>query len=187
MVLLVLGLALWSAAHLYKAAAPQGRAAIAARLGDGPARGLFAALIGLGLVLMIVGYRGTAFVDVWTPPLWGVHLTNLLMLFAIALFGMGKSKGRARAWFRHPMLMGVVVWALAHLLVNGDLAAIVLFGGLAVWALVNMALINARDGAWVRPEPGPASGDIRLVVITLVVYAVVSGIHAWLGVWPFPR
>jgi uncharacterized membrane protein len=186
MILLVLGLAVWTAAHVYKAYDPSGRAALSARLGEGPARGLFAALILLGLLLMIWGYRSAPFVDVWVPPLWGVHLTNLLMLVAIALFGMGMSKGRARAWFRHPMLMGVVVWSASHLLVNGDLASLVLFGGLAAWALANMALINARDGAWVRPEPGPASGDVRLVIITLVVYAVVAGIHAWLGVWPFP-
>jgi uncharacterized membrane protein len=186
MILLILGLAIWTAAHLYKSAAPEGRAAIGARLGDGPARGLFAALIGLGLVLMILGYRGAPFIDVYVPPSWGVHLTNVLMLFAIALFGMGKSKGRARSWFRHPMLMGVVVWAAAHLLVNGDLAALILFGGLATWALVNMAMINARDGAWTRPVPGTASGDLRLVAITVVAYTVISGIHAWLGVWPFP-
>lgn len=186
MILLVLGLAVWTAAHLYKSAAPAGRAALAARLGDGPARGLFAALIGLGLVLMIWGYRTAPIVPVYAPPGWGVHLTNLLMLFAIALFGMGMSKGRARSWFRHPMQMGVVVWAASHLLVNGDLRALILFGGLAAWSLANMATINARDGAWVRPAPGPAAGDLRLVVITLVVYAVVTGIHAWLGVWPFP-
>lgn len=186
MILLLLGLALWIAAHAFKAAAPGARADLAARLGDGPARGAMAAGIGLGLLLMILGYRAAPFVAIWTPPLWTVHLNNLLMLVAFIVFGMGMSKGRARAWLRHPMLTGVAIWALAHLLVNGDLASILLFGGLGAWALAEMALINARDGAWVRPAPGPASGDVRLVIIGVVAFSVTAAIHAWLGVWPFP-
>ena len=61
-----------------------------------------------------------------------------------------------------------------------------LFGGLAVWALVNMVLINARDGAWVRPEPGPLKGDLRLAIIALVLYGVIAAIHTWLGYPVFP-
>jgi hypothetical protein len=75
---------------------------------------------------------------------------------------------------------------LAHLLVNGDLASVLLFGGFAVWAVVAMRGINARDGAWVRPEPAPVKKDMILVGITLVVFTVIAGIHNWLGVWPFP-
>jgi uncharacterized membrane protein len=186
MTLLVLGLLVWSGAHLVKPGAPDVRAAAAERLGAGPAKGLFAALIALGLVLMILGYRAAPFVAVWTPPGWTVHLNNLMMLGAVFVFGMGMSKGRARAWLRHPMLTAVVIWAAAHLLVNGDLASILLFGGLALWALASMAAINRRDGAWVRPAPGPAAGDLRLVAITLVTFALIAAVHAWLGVWPFP-
>lgn len=184
--LLVLGLLVWVAAHVFKAAAPEARAGLAARLGGGPSRGLFAAAILLGLLLIIFGYRAAPYVALYTPPSWTVHLNNLLMLGAVFLFGMSMSKGRTRSWLRHPQLSAVAVWAVAHLLVNGHLAALLLFGGLGLWALASMALINARDGAWVRPEPGPLKGDVRLVIITIVAYALITAVHAWLGAWPFP-
>lgn len=186
MVLLLLGLVLWVAAHVVKSAAPGTRARIAERLGPGPSKGLFAAVIALGLVLMIVGYRAAPVVPVWTPPAWTVHLNNLMMVVAVGVFGMSMSKGRSRSWLRHPQLTAVTIWAAAHLLVNGDRASILLFGGLGAWALASMALINARDGAWVRPAPGPVKGDLRLIGITLVAFAAISGVHALLGVWPFP-
>jgi len=148
---------------------------------------LFAALIGLGVLLMIIGYRAAPFTPLYTPPAWGVHLNNLMMLAAVALLGMGHSKGRARAWLRHPMLTAIVVWAAAHLLVNGDYASLLLFGGLGLWAILEMAMINAQDGAWQRPEPGPLSGDLRLAGITVVLYAAIGGIHTWLGYPPFPQ
>jgi uncharacterized membrane protein len=186
MTLLIIGLLIWSAAHAFKAAAPGVRAGLDARLGSGAARGAFTAAIALGLVLMILGYRAAPFDAVWSPPAWTVHLNNLLMLVAVAVFGMSMSKGRSRAWLRHPMLTAVVLWSVAHLLVNGDLASILMFGWLALWALAEMALINARDGTWVRPAPGPVKGDIRLAFITVGVFAVAAGVHAALGVWPFP-
>jgi uncharacterized membrane protein len=187
MSLLIAGLLLWSLAHLFKRLFPGARTAMTEALGAGPSKGVFALLLVAATLLLIIGYRGAPLVAVWTPPALGVHLNNLLMLGAVALFGMGNSKGRARAWLRHPMLTGVVVWAVAHLIVNGDLASILLFGGLLAWALAEMALINLREPTWVRPTPGPVSGDIRLAVIALVAYAAIGGIHAWLGVWPFGR
>jgi uncharacterized membrane protein len=141
----------------------------------------------VGLMLMIVGYRRAPVVPVYDPPAWGIHVNNLLMLAAVALMGAGKSKGRARSWLRHPMLTGVGVWAVAHLLVNGDLASLLLFGWLGGWAVANMALINAREPNWVRPAPGPVSGDIRLAVIAVVLYAAIAAVHTWLGYFPFPR
>lgn len=187
MTILILGLALWVLAHFFKRLSPGGRSGLAARFGDGPAKGIVAALIALSLILMIWGYRTGDWTAVYTPPTWGVHLNNLLMFAAIALFGMGSSKGRARSWLRHPMLTGVVVWAVAHLLVNGDAQSVVLFGGLGLWAIAEMVVINRTAGPWVRPEPGPVKGDIRLLVIALVLYGVIAAIHTWLGYWPFPR
>ena len=184
MTLLVLGLALWWAAHLFKRVAPGTRASLSDSFGD-KSKGIFAVLILVSVVLMVIGYRAAPWVDVWTPPFWLTHLNNLMILIAIVLMGMGSSKGRLRAAFRHPMLMGFSLWAVAHLLVNGDLASVVLFGGLVVWAVIEIMLINAREPDWTRPEPGPPSGDVRLVVISLVVYAVIGLIHGWIGPWPF--
>ena len=63
----------------------------------------------------------------------------------------------------------------------------ILFGWMAVWALGSMALINSSEPAWVRPAPGPWSGDLRLVLIAAVIFAVIATIHTWLGYWPFPQ
>ena len=187
MTLLVLGLLLWTAAHLFKRAAPYAHARLFAALGPGPGRGVMALLILAGLVLIVIGFRRAPFEPVYDPPAWGIHLNNLLMLGAVFLVGAGRSRGRARSWLRHPMLTGVVVWAVAHLLVNGDLASLVMFGWLGLWAIGSMLLINAREPAWVRPEPGPVSGDLRLAAISVVVFAVIATVHTWLGYWPFPQ
>jgi len=148
-------------------------------------KGVVAVAVLGALVLMVVGYQRAEFVNLWYPPAWTVHLNNLLMLLAVFVFGMGATKGRLRGRMRHPQLTAVKIWAVAHLLVNGDLASVVLFGGLLAWAVLEVIVIN-RSEEWVRPEPGPASKDIVLVVITVVVFAVIAVIHAWLGVWPFP-
>jgi uncharacterized membrane protein len=185
MIWLVLGLAIWVVAHTFKRAAPGARAGLQARVGDA-SKGIFAAALLLSVVLMVIGYRAAPFVPVWQPPAWGVHVNNLLMLAAVALFGLGSSKSRLRGTLRHQQLTGFALWCIAHLLVNGDVASLVLWGVLLVWAIAEVPLINMREPS---PEPftgGSVAGDVRLAVITLVVYVVIAAVHAWLGVWPFP-
>jgi uncharacterized membrane protein len=183
--LLVLGVFLWIDAHWIKRLLPNVRVAMDTRIGAGPARGLLSVLIIASLVIMVVGYRGSEIIPVYTPFSWAGHLNNLLMIFAVVCMGMGSSKGRMRTWFRHPMLTGVVVWAVAHLLVNGDLASIILFGGMGFWAFTTRIIINRSEGVWKQPEAGPVSGDIRLLVISAVIFVVIVGIHIWLGYNPF--
>jgi uncharacterized membrane protein len=187
MTLLVLGLILWTVVHLFKRVAPEARAGMDRAMGDGAAKGMVAVLLLVATVLIVIGFRAAPFVAVYEPPSWGVHLNNLMMLVAVGLLGAGHSKGHARSWMRHPMLTAVVIWAVAHLLVNGDRASLVLFGWMGVWALAEMALISAREPAWTRPAPGTTAGDVRWVVITIVVFAVITAIHTWLGHWPFPQ
>lgn len=184
MPILVIGILLWSAAHLFKRGFPQRRKAMQTGMGNG-AKGIFAAAILLSVVLMVLGYRMAAFVPVYTPPAWGVHVNNLAMLLAVALFGLGSSKSPLRARLRHPMLLGFIIWTLAHLLVNGDLASLVLFGGLLIWAAVEIPVINANEPAPAPFTGGTTMGTVRLVIITVVVYAVIAAIHTWLGVYPF--
>ena len=178
--ILILGLILWVAAHYFKRLMPDARAA----MGD-KGKGLVAVLLLVSLALIIWGYRGAAFIPVWTPPSFMVHINNLLMLVAVFVYGMSATTGRLRGKMRHPQLTAVKIWAVAHLLVNGDLASILLFGTMLAWAVGSVILIN-RAGSWERPAPGDAKKDVLLVVISLVMFAVMVGVHIWLGVWPFP-
>ncbi len=185
MTLLYIGMAIWWLAHSVKRLTPSLRAGMDAKLGVAPAKGIFGVLLIVSVVLMVNGYRAAPVDIIYDAPSWGKHLNNLMMLVAIALLGMGKAKGRAGTWLRHPMLWGAVVWAVAHLLANGDMASIVLFGGIGIWALVSMMLINMAEGKWQRPIAGPASADIKWLVISVVVFVVIAGLHIWIGPSPF--
>jgi uncharacterized membrane protein len=180
MTLLVLGVALWIGAHLFKRLAPGPRA----RLGDA-GRGLVAVLLLVSVVLMVWGFRAADFVPVYAVPSWGGHLNNLLMLVAFVIFGAGMAKGVLWTKLRHPMLTGFALWAFAHLLANGDLASLILFGGLGLWALASILLINAQQPGWVPPARGAPRRDLFLVLIALAMYALVAGVHIWLGHNPF--
>lgn len=185
MIWLILGLFLWVAVHLWKRIAPNFRQMLDNKMGAGPARGVVALLLFASVILMIIGYKAAPHQPVYAPLPGMGHANNLLMVVAVILMGMGASKGKMRAWLRHPMLTGVIVWAVAHLLVNGDMSALILFGGMAIWALLQMMLINRAEGAWMRPEPGPIKGDIRLLIISAVIFSVIAGIHIWAGYNPF--
>ena len=180
MTLLILGLLLWSQAHFFKRLAPARHAALGDR-----SKKIVAVLIVISVVVMIFGYRMADFIPIWSPPAFLTGINNLLMLAAFFLIGMSATKGRLKGWMRHPMLLAVKVWALAHLVVNGDLASIVLFGGMLAWAVVSVILINRAEPVYVRPEPGPASKDILLVVISVLTFVVAAVIHLALGVNPF--
>ncbi|RVT82763.1 hypothetical protein DXV76_16135 [Rhodobacteraceae bacterium CCMM004] len=186
MTLLILGLILWIGAHMFKRLAPGGRAAMQEKMGDA-SKGVVAGVLVLSVVLMVLGYRWAEFIPVYDPPMWGVHLNNLGMLIAVGLFGLGSSKSPLRAKMRHPMLTGFALWAAVHLLVNGDLASVILFGALLIWALVEIPLINRAVPDYTPYQGGTTAGTIRLVVITVVVYLVIGLIHGWLGPWPFPQ
>ncbi|MFK7745791.1 MAG: NnrU family protein [Roseobacter sp.] len=183
MTLLIAGLVLWTAAHYFKRVMPGPRAS----LGNG-GKGVAAVAIIASVVLMVMGYRAADFIPVWSPPGFMVHINNTLMLLAFWIYGSGAAKG-AKVWpgykMRHPQLIGFKVWALAHLLVNGDLASVLLFGGLLAWAVGSVILINKSEPDWTPSDHAGASGYIRHAIITLVIFTVVVGIHIWLGVWPF--
>ena len=180
MLLIILGLILWIVPHYWKRIAPDHRAGF----GD-KGKLVVTVLSFVSIVLMVLGYRSADFIAVWNPPSFFQHINNLMMLAAFFLIGMSATTGRLRGKMRHPMLLAVKVWAIAHLLVNGDLASIVLFGGMLAWAVGSVVLINRRVPVWDRPEPGKASKDVLLVVITLVTFAIAAGIHIALGVNPF--
>jgi uncharacterized membrane protein len=181
MLLLILGVLLWSAAHLSKAAAPGVRAGLIGRLGEGPYKGLFALTIVASLVLIVVGWRSTLPSALWHPPAAMRHVTMLLMPFAVILFVSARAPTDIKQFIRHPQLAGVKLWAVAHLLSNGELRSVVLFGGLLAWAVLEVIFINRRDDAWVKPAPVGAAKTLLGVVIGLVLTAVLLYVHPWIA------
>ena len=179
MAVLTLGLFLWIMGHLQRRLSPERRLA----MGE-TGRRVAALIIGLGLLLMILGYLQAPYVPVYSPPPGAGHANNGLMFVAVYLFGVGKSRGVLQAHLRHPMLSGVILWSVAHLLVNGDLASIVLFGALGLWAVAEIIAIN-RAGPWLRPAPGRIRGDLVNLVVAAVLYALIAWVHIWLGHDPF--
>jgi uncharacterized membrane protein len=180
MTLIVLGLALWWAAHLWKRLAPGSRASM-----GNAGKGLVTAGVLAGVVLMVMGYRGVEQIDLWFPPAFLTHLNNLLMLFAVYLYAASGMKTRITRVIRHPQLTAVKTWAVAHLLVNGDLASVILFGGLLAWAVVEVILINKAVPRGPLPEPVPVGKEIGAVVGAVVVLVGIMLVHNWLGVQPW--
>ncbi len=181
--LLIAGVALWWAAHLFKRIAPGPRA----RLGE-PGKGLVALLLVGSIILMVIGYRSAEGAFYWgRDPMW-VGINNILMVLAFYFYAASGAKG-AKIWLgtkvRHPQLTGFSIWAVAHLLVNGDTPSFVLFGGLLIWAIIEILLINAQEGPWTPPPRAPFKKEIVAIVVTIVVVVVVMGIHYWLGVPPW--
>lgn len=179
-VILVIGVGLWWAAHLFKRVAPDRRAL----LGDKGKAYVAIALV-LSIALMVIGFRSSGFVNVWYPPSFLVHLNNLLVLIAIFMMSPAPKKGRLLNGMRHPMLTGFALWAFAHLLVNGDLAAIIMFGGLFVWAFVEMRAINAAEPAWTAPAPGSYGKDAMFFVASIILVGIIGYIHGLIGPNPF--
>ena len=177
MLSLILGVLIWAYSHLMKRITPGFRA----KLGDGPGKGVATLLTALALYLLITGYRAADVIVVWSPPDFFKHLNNLLMVIAVILVFMQANRGALRSYLRHPMLTAVKTWALAHLLVNGDLASIILFGGLLAWAVVDVIFINKMEVRGPRPAKGPVVNDVIYVVICLVVFFAISELHKWLG------
>ncbi len=183
MTVLISGVALWWVAHLFKRVTPGLRAGLGTK-----GQPIVAILIVISVVLMVLGYRSAEGDFFWgrTPMLVGIN--NLLMILAIYFYAASAAKDR-KIWLgtkvRHPQLTGFSIWAIAHLLVNGDTESFVLFGGLLIWAIVEILIINAQEGPWERPDRAPFKKEIVAIVVTIVVVVVVMGIHYALGVPPW--
>lgn len=187
MTLLIIGLLAWFGLHLFPLVAPGTRAGLLAKIGVAY-KGAFALATVGAVALMTIGYQQAPYVDVWTPPAFLTHLNNLLMVLAVLIFIAGSFKQSPVLRFtRHPQLNGLKTWAVAHLFVNGDLASILLFGGLLVWGVVAMIATNKRDGKPPRDLAPTMAGLVVHLVATIVVTIAVIAAHWYLGeVWPLP-
>ena len=134
---------------------------------------------------MVIGYRLAPVVPLYAFGPWAVHVNNLLVLIGFYLFAVSGAKAGILKPLRHPMLLGFSAWAVGHLLVNGDLASVILFGGLLAWALLEISWINRAEPEWTPPERKSPRRQIGIAASAVLAYGVVAAIHAWLGVWPF--
>ncbi|MCO4841842.1 MAG: hypothetical protein KC439_02890 [Yoonia sp.] len=180
MLLLIVGIAAWSAVHLWKRLAPASRA----KFGE-KGKLVVAVVSVLSIALMVLGYRAAEGTVYWgrTPALTGIN--NLLMVLSFYLFAASGAKTKITKMIRHPQLTAVKVFAVAHLLVNGDTPSFVLFGGLLAWAVAEVIVINRATGPRGPYHAVPVKKEITAVIATVVVVAVVSAIHIALGYNPF--
>ena len=171
--IMILGLVLFIGTHLLTTRRDQ-RAALIARFGEGAYKGLYslASIVGIALIAWgFARYRATGWIDVWYPPAWTRHLAVALILPAVIFFVAPYSPGRIKTALKHPMLVGIKLWALAHLIANGDLGSIVLFGSLLGWAVVDRISLKHRTDPGTPPIPvGGVQKDIIAVVAGLALY-----------------
>jgi len=190
MTVLVLGLLIFLGAHSVRIVADGWRSAQLARLGEARWKGLFSLASAAGFALIVWGYGLTreAPLELWSPPAWTRHLASLLSLLAFVLIAAAYVPGnRIRAAVGHPMVAGVKLWALGHLLANGRLGDVVLFGAFLLWAVLDFRSARRRDRAAGVTRGGSGARAGVAVVAGLVVGAVFAiWLHAPLiGVRPF--
>jgi uncharacterized membrane protein len=170
--ILVLGVIAFIGPHVF-ITMREPRAALIARIGEGPYKGLLSLLSIVGIILIGYGfgqYRATQWIDVWYPPRWTYYITQILMwpasIFVVAAYIRGNIWRR----LKHPMLIGVKTWAVAHLISNGDLGSILLFGSFLAWAGYDRMTLKHRPdtGAPAIPAGGHRNDIIALVVGTLL-------------------
>jgi len=178
---LVLGLLLWSFVHFFPALSPATKKAFIWRFGGLAYMAVFALLIVLSLLLMVFGWSSSTPTFLYYLPDFSRLLAALLIALGFILFVASKLPTNIKQTIRHPQLSGVVLWAVAQLLVNGDSRSLLLFVWLAVWAIVEVVLINKREGQWVKPEQVSWLYDLLCGVIGIIVFIGVVFAHPYLS------
>jgi uncharacterized membrane protein len=178
---MILGLVLFFAAHTFTTKR-EARAQAIVRLGEGTYKILYALISLAGLVLIVWGfahYRAAGMWNVWEPPTFLKHITIALMLPAVILVVASYIRGRIFATLKHPMLAGIKLWAAGHLLANGDVGSIILFGSFLGWAVYDRISLKHRTDPGGPPIPvGGVTNDLIAVAIGVVAYlALVFAFH----------
>ena len=193
MPILIFGLVLFLGTHLVTTRRKL-RATLIARMGEGPYKIVYALAVATGLVLIVWGfasYRQTGWVDVWYPPVWTRHLALLLVWPAFVFVAAAYLPGRIKTTLKHPMLVGVKLWAVAHLLANGDLGSILLFGSFLAWAVYDRISLKRRPDAapsaaiaqsgWRNDVIAIAIGTLAWFVVARWLHTLLIGVQVWPG------
>ena len=186
MVYLVIGVVLFIGMHSISIFNEPLRDRMCGKFGEIPWKGLYSVISVIGFILLIYGYgqaRQNPIVLYTTPP-WFLYINMLLMLFVFPLFLAANFPGKIKAAAKHPLLAATKIWAFAHLLVNGTLADVVLFGSFLAWAVADRISMKRRTQRPIMAMPESALNDIICIVVGLGIYAAfVMWLHAkWIGV-----
>jgi uncharacterized membrane protein len=177
LLVMILGLVLFLGVHVLTTRRDV-RARLIASWGEGGYKAGYSLVALLGLALIVWGfadYRATGWIEVWDPPKWIRHITVALMLPAVILVVAAYIRGRIYTTLKHPMLAGVKLWAAAHLIANGDLGSIILFGSFLGWAVFDRISLKRRADAGAPPIPvGGLGNDLIAVAVGIVAYLALA-------------
>ncbi len=179
--LLPAGVLLWALTHLSISVTPGVRESLITGMGENLYKGLFSLVLVGAIVLMVMGWKDSSPVLLYALPAGVKLVTMALMWVALILFICARAPNDFKRILRHPQLTAVIVWAFAHLLSNGDSRSLFLFGGLGLWAILEIIFINRREGVWQKSEPVGVVRNLITVVIGTVLFLVVAYAHPWLA------
>ena len=194
MLVFIVGLVLFIGVHLVRVLAPGLRTSVIEKSGVGAWKGLYSVASLASFVILVYGYSlarlSSSNILIWSPPKWTAHLNMTLMLFAIIFFVASQvPAGRIARAVKHPMVLGIKIWALAHLLVNGTLVDMILFRGFLAWGVIrriNYARGERAGTLMPRAFAGGRNDAIVLVISAVVYVAILMFLHEYLiGVSPF--
>lgn len=173
MILFFIGLAVFFGAHLFTGLARGPRGALIAKLGEMPYKGLYSLVSLAGFILIIIGWRTADASVLYATPFWMRHVVYLLVLIAFILLAAAYlPAGKIAAAAKHPMLAGVKIWAFAHLLVNGEVRSVLLFGAFLAYAVIDRIAVKKRGD--MGRAAGPVMNDVFAVIVGAAAYAAVA-------------
>lgn len=175
MALFILGLIIFFGTHLWTALARKGREGLIKKLGPGPYKGLYSLVAIAGFVLIVIGWRSADASIVYSPPAFMKHVTYLFVFLALVLLAAAYlPAGKIASAAKHPMLAGVKLWALGHLLSNGEVRSLILFGAFLAYGVIDRIMVKKRNEP--TPKAGPVVND---------ALAVAVGAGAWAAIYFF--
>jgi uncharacterized membrane protein len=184
---LILGLIVFFVPHVF-VTRREARARLIARIGEGPYKIAFSVVSVIGIVLIVYGfarYRATEWVNLWYPPVWTRHLALQLNWLAMVCIAAAYIPENIKRALKHPMLVGVKIWAFAHLIANGDLGSVILFGSILAWAVFDRitlkrrsdaAATDTRNGGWPADIVALIVGTVAYIAIVFLVHPILIGV-----------
>jgi uncharacterized membrane protein len=181
MLLMLVGLLLFTATHLYLSLATADAERWRQKLSANGFKAVIAFKSAVGLVLIVFGWRSSQPEWLYTPGP-ALHSVGMaLVAVAVYLFVVANRPSGIKRLLRHPQLTGVLLWCIGHLMLNGDSRSLLLFGWLGVWSVAEMLTINRRDGIWIKTAAPGFGTELITVIVAALVLGVLAYAHVWLA------